>query len=177
MTSRTGTEHGLRDFLFPALRQTYDDLLDAATKPERADLLLLGELNYAGPLVAEVTGNSVGQLRAGAALVFLRLRSAGAARLPAAGARRRSRAGASGELSSGGAFCKPQVARAYLRTAPRAGTAQGRESAFRRQALALPCAGPVFTGAGHRAEGLAAAHDDYRLLLLRRGRGQPGAAS
>ena len=51
-----GTEHGLRDFLFPSLRQTYDDLLDAATKPERADLLLLGELNYAGPLVAEVTG-------------------------------------------------------------------------------------------------------------------------
>ena len=51
-----GTEHGLRDFLFPSLRQTYDDLLDIATKPERADLLLLGELNYAGPLVAEVTG-------------------------------------------------------------------------------------------------------------------------
>jgi len=51
-----GTEHGLRDFLFPALRQTYDDLLDAATKPVRADLMLLGELNYAGPLVAEVTG-------------------------------------------------------------------------------------------------------------------------
>ena len=51
-----GTEHGLRNFLFPALRQSYDDLLDAATKPERADLLLLGELNYAGPLVAEVTG-------------------------------------------------------------------------------------------------------------------------
>jgi rhamnosyltransferase subunit B len=51
-----GTERGLRDFLFPALRETYADLLDAATKPERADLLLLGELNYAGPLVAEVTG-------------------------------------------------------------------------------------------------------------------------
>jgi len=51
-----GTEHGLRNFLFPALRQTYDDLLDAATKPTRADLLLLGELNYAGPIVAEVTG-------------------------------------------------------------------------------------------------------------------------
>ena len=53
---KKGTEHGLRDFLFPVLRQTYDDLLDAATRPERADLLLLGELNYAGPLVAEVTG-------------------------------------------------------------------------------------------------------------------------
>ena len=51
-----GTEHGLRDFLFPALRQTYDDLMDAATNPARADLLLLGELNYAGPLVAEKTG-------------------------------------------------------------------------------------------------------------------------
>jgi rhamnosyltransferase subunit B len=53
---KNGTERGLRDFLFPSLRQTYDDLLDAATKPARADLLLLGELNYAGPLVAEVTG-------------------------------------------------------------------------------------------------------------------------
>jgi UDP:flavonoid glycosyltransferase YjiC (YdhE family) len=53
---KKGTETGLRQFLFPALRQTYDDLLDAATKPERADLLLLGELNYAGPIVAEVTG-------------------------------------------------------------------------------------------------------------------------
>ena len=51
-----GTEHGLRNFLFPSLRQTYDDLMDAATKPQRADLLLLGELNYAGPLVAEKTG-------------------------------------------------------------------------------------------------------------------------
>ena len=51
-----GTEHGLRNFLFPALRLTYQDLLDAATRPERADLLLVGELNYAGPLVAEVTG-------------------------------------------------------------------------------------------------------------------------
>ena len=53
---KNGTERGLREFLFPVLRQTYDDLLAAATKPERADLLLLGELNYAGPLVAEVTG-------------------------------------------------------------------------------------------------------------------------
>src|ERR1035438_8175148 len=44
---KNGTEHGLRDFLFPVLRQTYSDLLDAATRPERADLLLLGELNYA----------------------------------------------------------------------------------------------------------------------------------
>jgi UDP:flavonoid glycosyltransferase YjiC (YdhE family) len=53
---KDGTEHGLRDFLFPALRKTYADLLDAVTKPERADLLLVGELNYAGPLVAEMTG-------------------------------------------------------------------------------------------------------------------------
>ncbi|HZB89120.1 MAG TPA: glycosyltransferase [Terracidiphilus sp.] len=51
-----GTEHGLRDFLFPTLRESYDDLLAAATTPVRADLLLLGELNYAGPIVAEMTG-------------------------------------------------------------------------------------------------------------------------
>lgn len=51
-----GTETGLRKFLFPVLRETFADLLDAATKPARADLLLLGELNYAGPIVAEFTG-------------------------------------------------------------------------------------------------------------------------
>jgi rhamnosyltransferase subunit B len=51
-----GTEHGLRNFLFPSLRHTYDDLLDAATMPIRADLLVIGELNYAGPIVAEKTG-------------------------------------------------------------------------------------------------------------------------
>lgn len=53
---KKGTERGLRDFLFPVLRDTYQDLLQAATQPVRADLLLLGELNYAGPIVAEVTG-------------------------------------------------------------------------------------------------------------------------
>ena len=53
---RKGTERGLREFLFPVLRETYDDLTAAATSPTRADLLLLGELNYAGPIVAEVTG-------------------------------------------------------------------------------------------------------------------------
>lgn len=51
-----GTETGLRKFLFPVLRETYADLFDAVTKPVRADLMLLGELNYAGPIVAEVTG-------------------------------------------------------------------------------------------------------------------------
>jgi rhamnosyltransferase subunit B len=53
---KKGTETGLREFLYPVLRETYDDLLDAATKPARADLMLLGELNYAGPIVADVTG-------------------------------------------------------------------------------------------------------------------------
>ncbi len=53
---KSGTEWGLREFLFPVLRETYEDLLDAVTQPVRADLLLLGELNYAGPIVAERTG-------------------------------------------------------------------------------------------------------------------------
>ena len=53
---RKGTERGLREFLFPSLRQTYEDFTAAVTTPVRADLMLLGELNYAGPLVAEITG-------------------------------------------------------------------------------------------------------------------------
>jgi len=53
---KKGTERGLRDFLFPALRETYADLMAAAMRPTRADLLLVGELNYAGPIVGELTG-------------------------------------------------------------------------------------------------------------------------
>jgi UDP:flavonoid glycosyltransferase YjiC (YdhE family) len=53
---KRGTERGLREFLFPALRQSYDDLLTAVTADGGADLLLSGELAYAGPLVAEITG-------------------------------------------------------------------------------------------------------------------------
>lgn len=53
---KKGTEYGLRKFLFPALRQSYDDLLAAVEADGGADLLLTGELAYAGPIVAEKTG-------------------------------------------------------------------------------------------------------------------------
>lgn len=51
-----GTETGLREFLFPSLRQSYDDLLAAVQAEGGADLVVTGELAYAGPLVAEKTG-------------------------------------------------------------------------------------------------------------------------
>ncbi|MGB9030139.1 MAG: glycosyltransferase [Acidobacteriaceae bacterium] len=51
-----GTETGLRTFLFPALRESYADLLAAVQAVGGADLLVTGELAYAGPLVAEKTG-------------------------------------------------------------------------------------------------------------------------
>jgi rhamnosyltransferase subunit B len=53
---KKGTERGLRELLFPAIRDSYDDLLAAVTCDGGADLLLTGELAYAGPIVAEVTG-------------------------------------------------------------------------------------------------------------------------
>jgi UDP:flavonoid glycosyltransferase YjiC (YdhE family) len=53
---RKGTERGLRNFLFPEIRETYEDLLAAVTAEGGADLMLSGELVYAAPLVAEVTG-------------------------------------------------------------------------------------------------------------------------
>jgi UDP:flavonoid glycosyltransferase YjiC (YdhE family) len=57
---KKGTERGLREFLFPAIRASYDDLL-AAVRGDggasgAADLLVSGELAYAAPIVAEVTG-------------------------------------------------------------------------------------------------------------------------
>ena len=51
-----GTETGLRKFLFPALRESYEDLTAAVEADGGADLLVTGELAYAGPIVAEKTG-------------------------------------------------------------------------------------------------------------------------
>ena len=53
---KKGTERGLREFLFPAIRDSYQDLLAAVTAGGGADLLVTGELAYAGPIVAEKTG-------------------------------------------------------------------------------------------------------------------------
>jgi UDP:flavonoid glycosyltransferase YjiC (YdhE family) len=53
---KKGTERGLREFLFPAIRDSYQDLLAAVEAKGRADMLVTGELAYAGPIVAEKTG-------------------------------------------------------------------------------------------------------------------------
>ena len=53
---KKGTERGLREFLFPAIRDSYEDLLAAVKADGGADLLVSGELAYAGPIIAEVTG-------------------------------------------------------------------------------------------------------------------------
>lgn len=52
---KKGTERGLREFLFPAIRDSYQDLLAAVEANGGADLLVTGELAYAGPIVAEKT--------------------------------------------------------------------------------------------------------------------------
>jgi UDP:flavonoid glycosyltransferase YjiC (YdhE family) len=56
MDIRKGTERTLREVLFPAIRQSYEELLAAVTANGGADLMLAGELVYQAPLVAEVTG-------------------------------------------------------------------------------------------------------------------------
>jgi UDP:flavonoid glycosyltransferase YjiC (YdhE family) len=53
---KKGTERGLREFLFPSIRESYADLLAAVEADGGADLLLTGELAYAGPIVAAKTG-------------------------------------------------------------------------------------------------------------------------
>ena len=56
MDIHKGTERTLREVLFPAIRQSYDELLAAVQADGGADLLLAGELTYQAPVVAEVTG-------------------------------------------------------------------------------------------------------------------------
>jgi len=53
---KKGTERGLREFLFPAIRDSYKDLLEVVSANGGANLLVTGELAYAGPIVAEKTG-------------------------------------------------------------------------------------------------------------------------
>jgi UDP:flavonoid glycosyltransferase YjiC (YdhE family) len=56
MDIHKGTERTLREVLFPAIRQSYEELLAAVQSGRGADLMLAGELTYQAPLVAEVTG-------------------------------------------------------------------------------------------------------------------------
>jgi rhamnosyltransferase subunit B len=56
MDIRKGTERTLREILFPAIRQSYRELLAVVEAKGGADLLLAGELVYQAPIVAEVTG-------------------------------------------------------------------------------------------------------------------------
>jgi hypothetical protein len=56
MDIHSGTERTLREVLFPALRQSYDELLRAVQAQGGADLLVAGELSYQAPIVAEMTG-------------------------------------------------------------------------------------------------------------------------
>jgi rhamnosyltransferase subunit B len=53
---KRGMERAIREVMFPALRATYDDLLDAVQKDGGADLLVSQILIFAAPVVAEKTG-------------------------------------------------------------------------------------------------------------------------
>jgi UDP:flavonoid glycosyltransferase YjiC (YdhE family) len=56
MDARTGAERLLRGFLFPRIRATYGDLMQAVMVGDGVDLLVSGELVYPAPLIAEKTG-------------------------------------------------------------------------------------------------------------------------
>ena len=167
-----GTEHGLRDFLFPSLRQTYDDLLDAATKPVRADLLLLGELNYAGPIVAEMTGIPW------ASYVLAPLSFFSAFDPPVLPPYPKL-AKADKKVPGFGRVIK-RVARFVSRKWPEPiyelrqelGLPRGENPLFDAKHSPDLGAGVVFARAGHGTKGLAGKHADCRIRLLRRRRRQ-----
>ena len=56
MDIHKGTERTLREVLFPAIRESYQELKAAVEADGGADLMLAGELTYQAPVVAEVTG-------------------------------------------------------------------------------------------------------------------------
>ena len=88
-----GTEHGLRDFLFPVLRQTYDDLLARRHAARARRPAAAGRAQLRRAHRRRSHRHSLGQLCARAVVVFLCLRSAGAAAVSAARPRRQTRPG------------------------------------------------------------------------------------
>ena len=124
-----GTEHGLRNFLFPALRQTYDDLLGRGHQAGAGRPAAAGRAELCGAAGGGGNGDPVGELRAGAALVFFRIRSAGAAHVSAAGAGGQDSAWDGPGDQAAGAVCEPEVAAAHLRSARGAGAQARAESA------------------------------------------------
>ena len=116
--------------------------------PQRADLLLLGELNYAGPLVAEVTGIPWASYVLAPLSFFSAFDPPVLPPYPRL-ARADTAAGLWARDQAAGALCQPQVAGADLRSAAGTGAGRRRESAVRRQALPGPGAGAVFARAGH----------------------------
>jgi UDP:flavonoid glycosyltransferase YjiC (YdhE family) len=56
MDPQTGVERLMRGYLFPSVRDMFDDLTHAADANDGVDLLVSGELVYAAPLLAEQRG-------------------------------------------------------------------------------------------------------------------------
>lgn len=56
MDAAKGPERVIRGIMMPALRQSYADLKTAVESHGGADLLVTGEIAYAGPILAEQTG-------------------------------------------------------------------------------------------------------------------------
>ena len=78
-------------------------------QPVRADLLLLGELNYAGPLVAEVTGIPWASYVLAPLSFFSAFDPPVLPPYPAPGARRQGAGNGAGHAQAGAA-CNPQMA-------------------------------------------------------------------
>ena len=93
MDIRKGTERTLREVLFPAIRQSYDELRAAVEAGGGADLMLAGELTYQAPIVAEVTGVRWASYVLAPLSFFLLLRSSGFAAISGAGAPAKRSAG------------------------------------------------------------------------------------
>ena len=138
-----GTETGLRKFLFPALRESYTDLLAAVEAEGGADLLVTGELAYAGPIVAEKTGVPWASY---VLAPFSFFSGYDPPVLPPYPMLAKIAGGSASAGTCGGALrkvCHAEMAGTGVCAAARAGIAAGEGSDFRRETLGEPGAGAL----------------------------------
>ena len=163
MDARKGPEYLLKKMIFPQVRASYEDLLEAV---RGADLLVTHPITYAGPIVAEQTGIAWVSTVLAPASLFSAYDPPVLAPAPCAGEAARAGAGLSSRIARSWPAKCAGLERACGAIARRARPAPRRRTDLRRTAFARPRSGSVLGSAGHAAARLASEYESHRIPLL-----------
>ncbi len=171
MDIRKGTERTLREILFPAIRQSYRELLAVVEAKGGADLLLAGELVYQAPIVAEVTGIPWASHVLAPLSFFSRYDAPVLPPYPMLARLQPALPGMGRVIARFARWVTRSWPEPIYQLRAELGLGRGPRSHLRGQAFSIPGVSDVFALAGRATTGLARFHQGDRLCLLRWRRG------